>query len=175
MVGWWVSWWPGQVGWSRLHNHTGLQNIELIFAASRRHCCCGHLTQGRLLGYRQPHLQVLLLDELTTFLDYEDQENVLRCVRGIVDDSRRQAQQQQQAQQTAAALGAGSPPQGGEAGGMPDSAAAAAAPASVTALWVTHRLEELEFADSVRWVLTCWLLISRLPCCQPACCGQRQA
>ena len=33
-------------------------------------------------------MQVLLLDELTTFLDYEDQENVLQCVRGIVDASR---------------------------------------------------------------------------------------
>ncbi|EFN53568.1 hypothetical protein CHLNCDRAFT_25702 [Chlorella variabilis] len=50
--------------------------------------------------------RVLLLDELTTFLDFEDQENVLQCVRRI-------------------------------AGG-------------VTALWVTHRLEELQYADSVR-------------------------
>ena len=30
-------------------------------------------------------LQVLLLDELTTFLDSTDQESVLRAVRGIVD------------------------------------------------------------------------------------------
>lgn len=82
--------------------------------------------------------QVLLLDELTTFLDFEDQENVLQCVRHIVDTSR----------PLAAAAG------GGGAG----SAAAAQqqqqqAEAGVTALWVTHRLEELEYADSVRWVV----------------------
>ena len=33
-----------------------------------------------------------MLDELTTFLDYEDQENVLQCVRRIVDSSQQQAQ-----------------------------------------------------------------------------------
>lgn len=48
--------------------------------------------------------RVLLLDELTTFLDEADQMGVLEAVRNVV-------------------------------GG------------SVTALWVTHRLEELEFAD----------------------------
>ncbi len=31
-----------------------------------------------------PRFQVLLLDELTTYLDYEDSLNVLRCVQGIV-------------------------------------------------------------------------------------------
>ena len=71
-------------------------------------------------------LQVLLLDELTTFLDYEDQDNVLQCVRGIVDSSRQQQQQRRQ-----------------------DGGAAVAA-SGVTALWVTHRLEELDYADSVR-------------------------
>ena len=30
------------------------------------------------------HLQVLLLDELTTFLDSADQEGVLKAVRGVV-------------------------------------------------------------------------------------------
>jgi hypothetical protein len=79
---------------------------------------------------------VLLLDELTTFLDYEDQENVLQCVRKIVDDSRQQLQQQQ----TAAAEAAGSSSSGGGGSG-----------GGVTALWVTHRLEELDYADSVRW------------------------
>lgn len=48
--------------------------------------------------------RVLLLDELTTFLDEADQMGVLEAVRNVV-------------------------------GG------------SVTALWVTHRLEELDFAD----------------------------
>ena len=93
-------------------------------------CCCGFVlpsTDFQLVwcGVGGP-LQVLLLDELTTFLDYEDQENVLQCVRGIVDSSRHQQQQLQQQQ----------------GGG--------AAASGVTALWVTHRLEELDYADSVR-------------------------
>ncbi|EIE19028.1 P-loop containing nucleoside triphosphate hydrolase protein [Coccomyxa subellipsoidea C-169] len=55
--------------------------------------------------------KVLLLDELTTFLDGEDQRGVLEAVRSCV--------------------------------GGPD---------QVTALWVTHRLEELEWADSVSYM-----------------------
>ncbi|KAF3440595.1 hypothetical protein FNV43_RR18879 [Rhamnella rubrinervis] len=50
--------------------------------------------------------KVLLLDELTTFLDEKDQVGVIKAVRSCLDNS-------------------------GE----------------VTALWVTHRLEELEYAD----------------------------
>ncbi|XP_004299906.1 PREDICTED: ABC transporter I family member 10, chloroplastic [Fragaria vesca subsp. vesca] len=50
--------------------------------------------------------KVLLLDELTTFLDENDQVGVIKAVRNSLDSS-------------------------GE----------------VTALWVTHRLEELEYAD----------------------------
>ncbi|KAF7840111.1 ABC transporter I family member 10, chloroplastic isoform X1 [Senna tora] len=50
--------------------------------------------------------KVLLLDELTTFLDENDQMGVIRAVRNSLDTS-----------------------------------------AEVTALWVTHRLEELEYAD----------------------------
>ncbi|BDA49405.1 Energy-coupling factor transporter ATP-binding protein Ecf [Coccomyxa sp. Obi] len=55
--------------------------------------------------------KVLLLDELTTFLDGEDQRGVLEAVRSCV--------------------------------GGPD---------QVTALWVTHRLEELDWADSVSYM-----------------------
>ncbi|KAL4419561.1 hypothetical protein ABPG77_003587 [Micractinium sp. CCAP 211/92] len=90
--------------------------------------------------------RVLLLDELTTFLDYEDQENVLQCVRRIVDSSRRQQGQQGQQQQPAAAAAAGGEGRGGRA------AAPAAWEAGVTALWVTHRLEELDYADSVSYM-----------------------
>ena len=79
-----------------------------------------------------PLHQVLLLDELTTFLDYEDQENVLQCVRSIVDSS-------------GAAAAAGAAAAG-------EQQAALAGQPGVTALWVTHRLEELDYADSVRWV-----------------------
>lgn len=50
--------------------------------------------------------KVLLLDELTTFLDESDQLGVIKAVRNSLDSSR-----------------------------------------DVTALWVTHRLEELEYAD----------------------------
>lgn len=79
-------------------------------------------------------MQVLLLDELTTFLDYEDQENVLQCVRGIVDSSRSEA----------AAAAAAASRRNGSPDALPPSAE------GVTALWVTHRLEELQYADSVR-------------------------
>ncbi|KAF4356884.1 hypothetical protein F8388_003179 [Cannabis sativa] len=50
--------------------------------------------------------KVLLLDELTTFLDETDQLGVIKAVRNSLDSSK-----------------------------------------EVTALWVTHRLEELEYAD----------------------------
>ncbi|KAB2603607.1 ABC transporter I family member 10 [Pyrus ussuriensis x Pyrus communis] len=50
--------------------------------------------------------KVLLLDELTTFLDENDQIGVIKAVRNCLDSS-----------------------------------------GDVTALWVTHRLEELEYAD----------------------------
>lgn len=51
---------------------------------------------------------MLLLDELTTFLDEAGQRSVLEAVRRLVDGPRR-----------------------------------------VTALWITHRLEELQWADAV--------------------------
>jgi len=53
---------------------------------------------------------VLLLDELTTFLDGKDQMHVLKAVRQIVTES------------------------------------------GITALWVTHRLEELAYADAVSYM-----------------------
>ena len=56
--------------------------------------------------------ELLLLDELTTFLDEEDQRGVIEAVRHAVDSS---------------------------AG-------------AVTAMWVTHRLEELEYADGAAYV-----------------------
>ncbi|PSC74300.1 ABC transporter I family member chloroplastic [Micractinium conductrix] len=95
--------------------------------------------------------RVLLLDELTTFLDYEDQENVLQCVRRIVDGSRRQQAADAPAQQAAAALAAAAAAAAARDAG-PAAAAVAAPAAPVTALWVTHRLEELEYADSVSYM-----------------------
>ena len=55
--------------------------------------------------------KILLLDELTTFLDGNDQMNVVKSVRDIVTYDR-----------------------------------------SITALWVTHRMEELDFADAVSYM-----------------------
>ena len=55
-------------------------------------------------------VQVLLLDEVTTFVDYEDQQRVMETVRSIVDGQ------------------------------------------GVTALCVTHRLEELQFAHSASYM-----------------------
>ncbi|KAK3258968.1 hypothetical protein CYMTET_32011 [Cymbomonas tetramitiformis] len=55
-------------------------------------------------------LGVLLLDELTTFLDSSDQRGVVEAVRRTVTSG------------------------------------------GVTALWVTHRLEELEFADGATYL-----------------------
>ncbi|KAL2609039.1 hypothetical protein R1flu_027612 [Riccia fluitans] len=55
--------------------------------------------------------RLLLLDELTTYLDRDDQIGVLEAVRSVV--------------------------------GVPQ---------KVTALWVTHRLEELEYADGATYM-----------------------
>ena len=55
--------------------------------------------------------KLLLLDELTTFLDVEDQFGVLEAVRNITREK-----------------------------------------GDVTAIWVTHRFEELEFADSASYM-----------------------
>jgi energy-coupling factor transporter ATP-binding protein EcfA2 len=74
----------------------------------------GQKQRVAIAGVLAENPQVLLLDELTTFLDARDQRNVLECVRGLVDSKKKGALDNQ-----------------------------------VTALWVTHRLEELEFADGV--------------------------
>lgn len=55
--------------------------------------------------------KLLLLDELTTFLDVEDQFGVLEAVSRITQEAR-----------------------------------------DVTAVWVTHRFEELQFADEATYV-----------------------
>ena len=54
---------------------------------------------------------MLLLDELTTFLDDEGQRSVMKAVRKAVDGQ-----------------------------------------SKVTALWVTHRLEELKWADAASFI-----------------------
>ncbi|GAB2260252.1 hypothetical protein Droror1_Dr00011107 [Drosera rotundifolia] len=66
----------------------------------------GQKQRVAIAGALAESCKVLLLDELTTFLDETDQIGVVKAVRNLLDSS-------------------------------PD----------VTALWVTHRLEELEYAD----------------------------
>ena len=79
-------------------------------------CAIGQLSGGQkqrvaIAGALVENPQVLLLDELTTFLDRRNQEAVLRAVRHVLE--RRP---------------------------------------TVTALWVTHRLEEVEHADSATYM-----------------------
>ena len=103
--------------------HHALQRVGLATFADRP---CSSLSGGQkqrvaIAGALAENPQVLLLDELTTFLDGRDQRNVLESVRGIVDSSRKK--------------------EGIEEEAYDDN--------PVTALWVTHRLEELEYADGV--------------------------
>lgn len=63
-----------------------------------------------IAGAMVEHPAILLLDELTTFLDGSDQMNVLKAVRRIVTET------------------------------------------GITAVWVTHRLEELAYADAVSYM-----------------------
>lgn len=113
--------------------------------------------------------QVLLMDELTTFLDYEDQLNVLRCVRSIVDGEafREPSPGTPSASTSGGGSGSGVGDNGqeyqrrggaramgpaGGSGGTPCGGSGAASTGGVTALWVTHRLEELEYADYVSYM-----------------------
>ena len=66
--------------------------------------------------------RVLLLDELTTFLDAEDAAGVLAAVRAAVGS--------------------------GVKGGEEDPSSSSSSSPGVSALWVTHRLDELRAADS---------------------------
>ena len=73
----------------------------------------GQKQRVAIAGALAERASLLLLDELTTFLDAEDQWAVLNAVRGLIS-----------------------------AGGV-------AADGGVTALWVTHRLEEAAEADGL--------------------------
>jgi energy-coupling factor transporter ATP-binding protein EcfA2 len=123
----------------------------------------GQKQRVAIAGALAENPRVLLLDELTTFLDWEDQGRVLRCVRRLVDGrpaersadggggggtSGSSTSGSGSGEEGASSGGSGGEDSGGSAGG---GAAAAAPPPDlpVTALWVTHRLEELEYADGV--------------------------
>ncbi len=73
---------------------------------------CPHdLAPPHLAGALAENPKLLLLDELTTFLDVEDQFGVLEAVRNVTRVK-----------------------------------------GDVTAIWVTHRFEELEYADSASYM-----------------------
>ncbi|CAL5224592.1 g7302 [Coccomyxa viridis] len=97
----------------RAHVDRMLEAVNLPgFAKRQTHTLSGGQKQRvAIAGALAECPKVLLLDELTTFLDGEDQRGVLEAVRKCV--------------------------------GGPD---------QVTALWVTHRLEELEWADRVSYM-----------------------
>ena len=67
--------------------------------------------------------RLLLLDELTTFLDVEDQFGVLQAVKNITQESQ----------------------------------------GKITAIWVTHRFEELKYADSASYMQDGQIVFSGRP------------
>jgi len=76
----------------------------------------GQKQRVAIAGALAENPSVLLLDELTTFLDGSDQMKVVKCVREIVHPVSKGTDW------------------------------------DVTAVWVTHRLEELEYADKVSFM-----------------------
>lgn len=130
------------------------------------------LLTGSPAGALAENPRVLLLDELTTFLDVEDQFGVLEAVRKITHKGSTLAV----AAAKAAQAGNGNGKDGSSsANELNDSqlksgseattaatanasqqgngrAAAPLLPTAVTAIWVTHRFEELEYADSASYM-----------------------
>jgi ABC-type transport system involved in cytochrome bd biosynthesis fused ATPase/permease subunit len=104
----------------------------------------------------------LLLDELTTFLDVEDQFGVLSAVKnitrqGITMLAPCSTAQGQQGVQSSQAAGGHSQTQatGGQTSAEQQASNNGISPGPathVTAIWVTHRFEELEYADSASYM-----------------------
>ena len=95
--------------YAQLHTHSGV--LYLIFDAFI-FITLQHSDHSLLSGALAENPRLLLLDELTTFLDVEDQFGVLDAVRNITQVK-----------------------------------------GDVTAIWVTHRFEELEYADMASYMV----------------------
>jgi ABC-type glutathione transport system ATPase component len=115
---------------------------DYLLVCSLSVCCAGALAENP---------RVLLLDELTTFLDVEDQFGVLSAVKNITRQgitrlapSGSQASGQQGGQAASSQASAGQ--QAANNGTSPGPAI------HVSAMWVTHRFEELEYADSASYM-----------------------
>ncbi|GJY50960.1 aminotransferase-like mobile domain-containing protein [Tanacetum coccineum] len=100
---------PGPDGLDPTRKQTSLMLSEPPLDASLSQCLVingGQKQRVAIAGALVEECKVLLLDELTTFLDESDQLGVIKAVKNTLSSSE-----------------------------------------DVTALWVTHRLEELEYAD----------------------------
>lgn len=93
----------------------------------------GQKQRVAIAGALAENPKILLLDELTTFLDYEDQKNVLQCIRNLVDAT-------------------SDIPCDDSSDSSAITRHSTMGDNRVTALWVTHRLEELDLADSVSFM-----------------------
>ncbi|XP_060961026.1 ABC transporter I family member 10-like [Cannabis sativa] len=91
---------------SIVHSYLVARNSVAANSLSVQNLSSGQKQRVAIAGALAEACKVLLLDELTTFLDETDQLGVIKAVRNSLDSSE-----------------------------------------EVTALWVTHRLEELEYAD----------------------------
>ncbi len=115
--------------------------------------CASHACAGALA--ENPRL--LLLDELTTFLDVEDQFGVLEavqrvtrrgCVTTVAAASRSQSPPPSSSSSSSSSASDGESP--GQPGKEPEAPGGGDQP--VTAVWVTHRFEELEYADAASYM-----------------------
>ncbi|CAI5463138.1 unnamed protein product [Closterium sp. Yama58-4] len=86
----------------------------------------------------------LLLDELTTFLDSADQYAVIKAVRNVVSGSSPGSVTTAQSNTDSSS--------GSNSSSSSSSSSRGRGGRRVTALWVTHRLEELQFADGAAYM-----------------------